>query len=168
MVRSALRRAAGRLSVCLVAGVASIGCASPPTALAPGQPAVLQDDEGIALRGYDPVAYFTDGGPRRGEPGLRATHDGATYLFASAENRDAFLADPERYAPAFGGWCAWALADGEGSLVKIDPKSYLIQDERLFLFFDGFLADTRAWWLERNVDELGESADRNWERIAGE
>lgn len=150
-----------------LAATSLTACASPPTALAPGQPAVLIDDEGIAIGGYDPVSYHMNGGARRGASALRARHGDATYLFSSAENRDAFLADPERYAPAFGGWCAWALADGEGSLVKIDPDSYLIQDGRLLLFFDGFLADTRAWWLERDALELEGAADGNWARIAG-
>ena len=64
---------------------------------------------GIALDGYDPVAFFTDGKPMNGNPGISATHKGATYFFVSEEHRDLFEADPEQYLPQFGGYCASAL-----------------------------------------------------------
>ena len=95
-----------------------------------------------------------------------ANHDGATFRFASAEHRDAFVADPARFAPAYGGWCAWAIADGEGALVEVDPESFLIQDGRLLLFYDGWFADTRGMWLAEDTLVLGERADANWQRLS--
>jgi len=67
-------------------------------------------EDGLAIRGHDPVAYFTEGRPVRGSAEHVAEWNGATWQFASAQNRDAFLADPEAYAPQFGGFCAWAVA----------------------------------------------------------
>ena len=94
-----------------------------------------------------------------------AEHDGATYRFASAESREAFLTNPAQFAPAYGGWCAWASADGEGALVEVDPKSFLVQGGRLMLFYDGLLADTRKMWLAQDTAELERRADGNWERL---
>ncbi len=141
------------------------GCAAPRASFDAGEPVVLRDGSGVALGGYDPVSYFTTEGPVPGRADLSARHDGATYRFASAANRDAFRAEPERYAPAYGGWCAWAIADGDGALVEVDPRSYVVQDGRLLLFYDGFLADTRQRWIERDPRELSGWADANWSRL---
>lgn len=93
------------------------------------------DTAGIALQGYDPVAYFTDGKPTKGQPEYSAQHAGATYHFASAAHRDAFLQEPAKYAPAFGGFCAMGVVmekklDGDPSLWRIvDGKLYLNVNE---------------------------------------
>jgi len=86
---------------------------------------------GIAIRGYDPVAYVSMGRPVKGSPEFSYGWKGARWHFASAKNRDTFAADPERHAPAYGGWCAFAVANG--SLAKIDPEAFTIHDGRLFL-----------------------------------
>jgi hypothetical protein len=130
-----------------------------------GDSVILQDGTGVAIDGYDPVSYFADTGPLPGDAAFEANHDGAKFRFASAENRDVFVADPARFAPAYGGWCAWAIADGGGALVEVDPESFLIQDGRLLLFYDGWLADTRGMWLAEETLALGEQADANWERL---
>lgn len=155
------------LSAALVAASLLVvaGCAGPRTSFDSGDSIVLSDDSGVALGGYDAVSYFSDGGPVRGREDLTVEHGGATYRFATEAHREAFAADPERYAPAYGGWCAWAVADGTGALVEVDPRSYVVQDGRLLLFYDGFLADTRAWWLGRDPQELAGVADANWSRI---
>jgi YHS domain-containing protein len=122
---------------------------------------------GLAIEGYDPVAYFPEGGakPKRGDKRLETVHRGVRYRFASAANRALFLATPTRYEPAYGGWCAWAMADGEA--VEIDPKSFLVQDGELLLFYDGLFADTHKRWRKGDGAALKVKADRHWSRHYG-
>jgi YHS domain-containing protein len=84
----------------------------------------------VAIKGYDPVAYFKSGKPVEGT----GTHEhrwmGATWRFASAANRDAFAADPQRYAPQFGGYCAWAVS--QGYTADIDPEAWTIVGDKLY------------------------------------
>lgn len=120
---------------------------------------------GAALQGYDPVAYFAEGGgqPRKGEAGYELVHGTVTYRFHSEENRARFQRDPARYEPLYGGWCAYAMADGER--VDINPESFLVTEEGLFLFYDGFWGDTRKMWLDEGHDSLKERADRAWDTL---
>ena len=150
------------LFLCLAA------CSTPRDHFESGEPVVLQDRRGLAVQGYDPVAYFAMNQAVEGSEDLTLVHDGATYRFASQANHDAFMVEPERFAPAYGGWCAWAMADDRGSLVGIDPESFLIEDGKLLLFYKTWLADTRAMWLRRDQAELRTRAGRNWERITNE
>jgi YHS domain-containing protein len=94
-------------------------------------PPIMVDDAGIALKGYDTVAYFSDGRPEPGSPEFSYEWNGATWLFTSAEHRDAFAADPERYAPQFGGYCAYAVAMDH--VQQADPKIWAIVDDKLYL-----------------------------------
>lgn len=86
---------------------------------------------GKAIRGYDPVAYFTEGKPSEGM--LRFTHRwlDALWYFASDENRALFIEEPERYAPQYGGYCAWAVS--RGYTASTDPEAWMIVDEKLYL-----------------------------------
>ena len=86
----------------------------------------------LAIEGYDPVAYFTDGKPTRGLPEFEFQWDEHRYRFASAEHRDLFKADPVRYAPQFGNYCAMALALGK--IVTANPEHWLVSDNRLYVF----------------------------------
>lgn len=142
-------------------------CGSPKTAFSADEPIVLQNKDGIAIKGYDPVAYFTDNAAVRGLPSLTAAFGGATYCFSNEANRNLFLGSPSHYAPAYGGWCAWALANGNGSLVPIDPRSFLVEDERLYLFYDGWEANTRRMWLKSIRPGDKGRADQNWSRMRG-
>lgn len=129
------------------------------------------DDDGLALGGYDPVAYFEDfgGKAKKGKKSIEATHGGVTYRFASRSNRKAFLAKPERFEPAFGGWCAWAIAAKDGSKAPVDPESFLIEGGRLFVFYKGAGGDTRsAWESNGGSQSLAGKADGNWTRMSGE
>lgn len=92
----------------------------------------LAMDMPLAIQGYDPVAYFTDGKPVRGTAEFEYQWDEHTYRFASAAHRDLFQADPIRYAPQFGNYCAMALALGK--IVKADPEIWLISDDKLYVF----------------------------------
>ena len=125
-------------------------------------------ERGLALEGYDPVSYFAEGGgtPVRGDAAITAEHRGVTYRFASEAHRELFVEAPERFVPAYGGWCAYAMADGER--VDVDPRSFLLQDGALLLFYDGIFNDTRAMWRKEGAAELKAKADAAWARLAGE
>jgi YHS domain-containing protein len=127
--------------------------------------AVLDNTSGstrLAAGGFDAVSYFNSSAPLRGSADFAATHHGATYRFTSAANRDAFLIAPERYAPAYGGWCATAMA-GSGSLVDADPENYSIDDGRLYLFFKFLFIDARPDWAA-DPAAARIRADGNWSR----
>jgi YHS domain-containing protein len=87
---------------------------------------------GIAIKGYDAVAYFVDGRPEKGRASLAHDFDGQRYLFSSAKHRELFAANPERYAPQFHGLCAAGLADGRR--VEPDPTAFVVRDGKLYLF----------------------------------
>lgn len=124
--------------------------------------------ERLAISGYDPVAYFPEGGGEatKGDKSVTLEHRGVVYRFASAEHRDLFRAHPERYEPAHGGWCSWAMRDGDK--VDVDPRSFIVRDGRLFLFYKGLLGDTRAKWLKTDHDASATAADRHWKQLSGE
>ncbi|MDX9910332.1 MAG: YHS domain-containing (seleno)protein [Phycisphaerales bacterium] len=122
----------------------------------------------LALKGYDPVAYFPEGGsrPAKGDKKRTVAFRGVDYRFASAQNAERFRQNPTRYEPAYGGWCAWAMA--ENDLTDIDPKSYIVTDDgRLYVFYDGLFGDTRKQWLNSSTDRTPE-ADANWSKRTGE
>jgi len=112
--------------------------------------------DGKAIRGYDPVAYFTQEKAVEGSAAHTFEFEGATWQFASAENRATFIANPEKYAPAYGGYCAWAVANNYTA--PIDPDAWSIRDGKLYLNFSKVV---RARWA---LDKSGniEAADRNW------
>lgn len=89
---------------------------------------------GTAIRGYDTVAYFTNGAPAEGSEEFSAEWDGATWLFSSQENLDLFTADPTKYAPQYGGYCAYGVA--KDGLVKIEPENFTILEGKLYLNFN--------------------------------
>lgn len=114
------------------------------------------DSMGVALMGYDPVAYFTDGAPVMGDAAIEAVYDGARYHFASQEHRETFERDPARYAPAFGGFCGYAASINKIS--PVDPKIFQVLDGRLVL------QHTPKAYRLFNEDPRGAlaRADRNW------
>ena len=113
----------------------------------------------LALQGHDPVAYFTEGRPVKGERAFQTQREGATWRFASQNNLDAFSADPARYAPQYGGYCAWAVA--EGKLAKGDARFWAMVDGKLYLNFN---QDIQDLW---DTDRPGfiRRADTNWPSI---
>lgn len=117
-------------------------------------------DGGAAIRGYDAVAYHTEGRPVRGRAEFTHRWNGATWRFASVANRDRFAADPGRYAPAYGGFCAFAVS--EGYTAPIDPHAWRIVDGRLFLNYDR--AVQRRW--EADIPGRIRRGDENWPRLA--
>lgn len=118
--------------------------------------------DGVAIKGYDPVAYFTQETAVPGDPSITAEYDGIIYHFSTEEHRELFLADPGRYVPAYGGWCAWAAS--RNSLADIDPTQWVVHNDRLFLNFSGLVNARFRLRLDHNISE----ADRNWPDLAGE
>lgn len=121
---------------------------------------VLTTDSGVAIEGYDPVAYFTNGAATRGKSEFTANYNGATWWFANAEHRDLFQANPEDYAPAYGGWCAFGMA--EGYAAETDPvNAWSIHEGRLYLNWD---AEISAEW---NADRAGylQRSESNWPEV---
>ncbi len=106
--------------------------------------------------GHDVVAYFREGRPVEGTSRFTHPWKGATWRFASAENRDAFAADPEKFAPAYGGHCAWAAA--QGYKAKGDPQHWRIVNGRLFLNYD---AEVQQRW-EQDIPGFISAADATW------
>lgn len=102
-----------------------------PLALA-GQPPTFANSDG-AIRGYDPVAYFILGEPTEGKNKYSNKWQGAIYKFSSAENLATFKSDPERYAPQYGGYCAYAMS--KGSIASTDPEAWSIVNGKLYLNF---------------------------------
>ncbi|WP_343716101.1 YHS domain-containing (seleno)protein [Inquilinus sp.] len=115
--------------------------------------------ENVAIRGYDPVAYFREGKPHQGSPDFTVQHDGATWWFASAEDKALFQADPEKYMPAFGGFCAYGTS--RGYLVKIEPEAWSIVDGKLYLNYDLGVRDT---WAKDPKGYIAK-ANGNWPKL---
>jgi hypothetical protein len=120
------------------------------------------DKNHLAVQGYDVVSYFTADKPSKGDKTITAQHAGHVWHFATAANRDLFLASPEKYEPQYGGWCATAMA--EGDKVAIDPTNYKITDGKLYLFYKGFLGDARKPWLKDEA-ALAAKADEAWKKL---
>jgi YHS domain-containing protein len=125
-------------------------------ALGPGGASAAEGN--LAIKGYDPVAYFTDGRPTPGDPQYQHEWDGAVYRFASAEHLELFKADPEHYVPQHGNYCTVAMS--RGKKVFADPNSWLIHEDRLYLFggpagHDAMLADPAA--VQKQADAQQEA-----------
>jgi hypothetical protein len=118
------------------------------------RPAFAQDHP-LAIKGYDPVAYFTVGKPVRGLPEIEYEWHEQRYRFASAEHRDLFKAEPLRYAPQFGNFCAMALSKGE--IVVADPENWLISDGKLYVFGKQMGPDLFRKDLAGNVAKANEN-----------
>jgi len=116
----------------------------------------------VAIKGYDPVAYFTDGEPVEGKSEHSYEWHGAEWHFASAEHRDMFAADPEKYAPQYGGYCAWAVA--QGKTAGIDPEAWKIVDGKLYLNYNKKI---QSRW-EKDAETNIAAADENWPKLVDE
>ncbi|MDX2307095.1 MAG: YHS domain-containing (seleno)protein [Hyphomicrobium sp.] len=117
--------------------------------------------QGVAVGGYDPVAYFEKGSAIAGDPAITLEHSGATWRFQSEANRQAFKADPDRYAPQYGGYCAYAVANGYTA--KGDPEAWKIVDGKLYLNYD---KSVQAEWA-KDIPGYVAKGDANWPRVLG-
>jgi len=109
-----------------------------------------------ALGGYDPVAFFTDSKPVNGSPSITASHQGATYFFASEEHKKLFSENPDHYAPQFGGYCAYGV--GLDKLFPVDIKTWQIRDGKLYLNLNSDVLKKFNADFDGNVAK----ADKNW------
>ena len=116
----------------------------------------------LPIKGYDPVAYFTQGKAAEGKATPSAMHEGITYYFSSQENKEKFSAQPAMFEPQYGGWCAYAMG-ATGEKVTVDPETFKILNGKLFLFYNKFFNNTLKSW---NKDEkaLNTKADANWSK----
>lgn len=145
-----------RIILRTLAGAAIVTALQPMPVLADKAPIYTGTFSNAALEGHDPVAYFTEGRPVEGARSYSLEWRGADWYFASAENLEAFRVDPERYAPQFGGYCAYGVA--VGNTVRGDPELWTIHEGKLYVNIDqsvqdiwvkdvpGYIADAEANW----------------------
>jgi YHS domain-containing protein len=115
----------------------------------------------VAVGGFDAVAYFTEGKPVKGDSNFSLQHGGAQWHFATAANRDKFAAAPQRYAPQYGGYCAWAAA--QGYTASGNPQNWKIVNDKLYLNYDS--AVQKKW--EQDIPGFIAKADQNWPAVLG-
>jgi YHS domain-containing protein len=113
----------------------------------------------LAVEGYDPVAYFTDGKPVEGKSDFEYEWNGATWRFASQEHLDTFKADPEAYAPQFGGYCAWAVS--QGYTASAVPEAWRIVDGKLYL---NYSKGVQSKWSQDIPGNIAK-ANQNWPKV---
>ncbi|MEM9494578.1 MAG: YHS domain-containing (seleno)protein [Pseudomonadota bacterium] len=113
----------------------------------------------VAVDGYDVVSYFSEGEPVKGDAEFETTYNGAEWRFTSAANRDAFIADPESYAPQYGGYCAWAVS--QGYTAKGSPQHWRVVDDKLYLNYN---AKVQRDWLA-DIPGFIALADANWPSV---
>lgn len=113
----------------------------------------------IAVSGYDPVGYFVEKKPVKGLPAIQTNYQGATWYFASQANKAKFLANPKKYAPQYGGYCAYAVS--QGSTASTDPEAWTIVDGKLYLNYSTFI---RALWAQDTGGNISK-ANTNWPRV---
>ena len=145
------------IAIPLIAAFAFAFAATP--AKAEKSPIYTGTFSSLAVGGYDPVAYFTQARPVKGSSAQQLRYKGAKWRFASRANLEKFRADPSKYAPKFGGYCAWAVS--QGYTAKGDPNYWRIVDGKLYLNYD---ATIQARW-EGDIPGFLRKADRNWPKV---
>ena len=119
---------------------------------------------GLALDGYDAVAYILQKKAIKGSKDQAVFYQGLTYYFSSVANKEEFKKNPSRFEPEYGGWCAYAMGE-KGEKVSVDPKTFKIIDGKLYLFYNKFFNNTLTDWNKDEVN-LRKKADGNWKKMA--
>lgn len=140
------------LGICLLVGVSLM-------LVGPAESGQFYEKHGVAIDGFDPVAYFEDHQAVKGDPGITMVYKGSTFLFASPAHQAAFARTPERFAPQFGGYCAYGMA--EGVKAAIDGTMWEVVEGRLYLNHDTQVQ--AKWKAQRGV--LLREAEANWPRV---
>jgi YHS domain-containing protein len=143
----------------LAAFLAGAPLAASPAAFAEKPPVYKNFGSDLAVGGYDPVAYFQTSQPVAGVKTYEYAYKGATWRFATAANLAAFKASPDKYAPQYGGYCAWAVS--QGYTAKGDPKVWKIVDGKLYLNYN---TDVQKKW-EKDIPGLVAKGDTNWPKV---
>ena len=120
-------------------------------------------DGDIGIKGYDPVAYFTEHKAIKGNKGLSVFYKGVIYNFSSVANKELFKAGPSKYEPEYGGWCAYAMGKN-GEKISVDPETFKITDGKLYLFYNKYFTNTLKDW-NKNEATLKKNADVNWPKL---
>lgn len=120
-------------------------------------------EDGLAVQGYDVVAYFAAGKAVKGSAANTVLHQGVKYRFSSVANKEEFKKNPSKYEPQYGGWCAFAMGD-YGEKVEIDPETFKILNGKLYLFYNKRLNNTLKSW-NKNEASLKSKADVNWAKF---
>ncbi len=119
--------------------------------------------DGIGIKGYDPVAYFTENKAVKGSKEFAVSDEGIIYYFSSASNKEEFKKNPSKYEPQYGGWCAYAMGK-DGAKVEVDPGTFKIINGKLFLFYNQYFNNTLKSWNKDEIN-LHQRADANWQKI---
>jgi len=146
--------------ICLLIGIISFGTLAQSKDM---RVANYNLDQKIAIQGYDPVAYFKQGKTLKGRKDIAAAYEGVTYHLSSVANKETFLKKPLAFEPQFGGWCAYAMG-GYGEKVEIDPETYKIVDDKLYLFYNAYFNNTLKTW-NKDENRLKAKADANWKKL---
>lgn len=156
------------MMVALLTGVGVIAAAAALESVAPSSRAYLHgynlDSSGLALEGYCPVSYHTRLEARPGSPEFTSTYNGVDYRFASAAAKRAFDSNPQRYLPAYGGWCAFGMAIEDK--FPVDPTNFKIVDGRLMVFLRNTDIDALDLWNQNDEQAQAEKADAFWETLS--
>ena len=129
-----------------------------------GQNIDYNTENGYLVEGYDVVSYFTEKTPLLGNKMFETIYNGVKFKFASKENLDLFKANPKKFIPEYGGYCAYAVG-AKNRKKKTDPNSYEIRDGKLYLFYNSFFGNKLDDWREGRTKELQKKADLNWQKL---
>jgi YHS domain-containing protein len=127
-----------------------------------GRAKVNVDRKGVILKGYDAIAYVNEGKPVKGIPEIKSNYQDATYLFASAENKADFDKDPRKYAPQYGGFCAYGIALGVLADIEDSPKAFVVYNGKLYICGNEDVLKKFMAGIDGNI----EKADKQWRRIS--
>jgi len=119
--------------------------------------------KGFVANGYDVVAYFSNSATK-GDNKYVATYDAVKYKFASKENLETFNNNPKKYIPQYGGYCAYAIAV-KSKKVAINPETFEIRDDKLYLFYNSWIRNTLDLWLEEGPENLQQKGNKNWAHL---
>ncbi len=120
------------------------------------------EKNGLAIKGYDPVAYFESNKAIEGKSSISLILDGITYNFSTPQNKELFRINPSKYEPQYGGWCAYAMGSSNEK-VEIDPATFKITNGKLYLFYHTWVNNTLTKWNKEEIS-LKNKADINWSK----
>lgn len=120
--------------------------------------------KGFIAEGYDVVSYFTSNKAVEGNKKIQTTYNNVKYAFVTEANKKTFLANPEKYIPQYGGWCAYAFGT-TNEKVSINPKTFEIRDGKLYLFYNSWGINTLEKWTDEGPEKLQKVADKNWKSL---